>query len=54
MYIYDVLNNDFMYIYDNEMLKAVKEDIKNGIEIGEILTHEQYEANCFRRAEVEK
>lgn len=48
VFIQDVLNNDFVYIYDDEMLKAVKEDIEEGLEITQILTHELYEANCYK------
>lgn len=48
VFIQDVLNNDFVYIYDDEMLKAVKEDVESGLEITEILTHEQYETNCYK------
>ena len=43
-----MLNNDFVYIYDDEMLKAVKEDVESGLEITEILTYEQYEANAYK------
>lgn len=46
--IYDVLFEDVIYIWNEEMLKAVKEDIKNGIRIRRILTKEQYEANCYK------
>ena len=48
VFIQDVLNNDFVYIYDDEMLKAVREDIEEGLEITEVLTHELYEANCYK------
>lgn len=48
VFIQDVLNNDFVYIYDDEMLKAVREDIEEGLEITEVLTHEQYNANCYK------
>ena len=48
VFIQDVLNNDFVYIYDDEMLKAVKEDIEEGLEITQILTHELYEANAYK------
>ena len=48
VFIQDVLNNDFVYIYDDEMLKAVKEDIEEGLEITEVLTHEVYNANCYK------
>ena len=48
VFIQDVLNNDYVYIYDDEMLKAVKEDIEQGLQITEVLTHEQYDANCYK------
>lgn len=48
VFIQDVLNNDFVYIYDEEMLKAVKEDVEEGLEITEILTHEQFEKICYK------
>lgn len=48
VFIEDVLNNDFIYIYDDEMLKAVKENIEMGLEITEVLTHEQFEANVYK------
>ena len=48
VFIEDVLNNDFIYIYDDEMLKAVKENIEMGLEITQILTHELFEANCYK------
>lgn len=43
----DVLNEDIVYIWSEEYLKALKEDLDNGIELVEILTHEQYEENCY-------
>ena len=46
--IYDVLNEDVIYIWGEEMLKAVKTDVSNGIMIRRILTKEQYEANCYK------
>lgn len=46
--IFDVLNEDVIYIWNEEMLKALKEDIQNGIGIRRILTHEQFEANCYK------
>lgn len=46
--MYDVLNEDVIYIWNEEMLKAVKEDVANGIKIRRILTKEQYEANCYK------
>ena len=39
---------DFIYINDVEMLEALKEDVRNGIKIKEILTHEQYIQNCYK------
>ena len=30
------------------MLKAVKQDIEEGLEITQILTHEQFEANVYK------
>ena len=43
----DVLNEDIIYIWTEEYLKALKEDLKNGIELVDILTKEQYKANCY-------
>lgn len=43
-----MLNNDFVYIYDDEMLKAVREDIEEGLQITKILTHQQFEQNCYK------
>lgn len=40
---FDVLNNDVIYIWSEDMLKAVKEDVENGIQLKSILTKEQYE-----------
>ena len=48
VFIEDVLNNDFVYIYDDEMLEAVREDVEEGLQITKILTHELFEANCYR------
>ena len=39
---------DYIFIDDNEMLKAVKEDLKSRCELLEILTHEQFEANAYK------
>ena len=46
--IYDVLFEDVIYIWNEKMLKTVKEDVNNGIKIRRILTKEQYEANCYK------
>ena len=35
-------------MYDDEMIQATKETIEEGIELVDILTKEQYEANCYR------
>lgn len=40
--VFDVLHNDIVYIWNEEMLKALKEDIENGIQIKSIVTHEQF------------
>lgn len=41
--IFDVLHNDIIYIWSEEMLKALKEDIESGIQIKAVLTKEQFE-----------
>lgn len=38
----DVLNEDIVYIWSQEYLEAVKEDINNGIRLVSILTKEQF------------
>ena len=38
---------DFIYIYDKEMLEALKQDVKDGVRIKSILTKEQYMQNCY-------
>ena len=40
--IFDVLNEDVIYIWSEEMLKALKEDIQNGIKLVSIATKEQF------------
>lgn len=40
--VFDVLHNDIVYIWNEEMLKALKEDIENGIQIKSIVTHQQF------------
>lgn len=45
------LENEEMiiHIFDNDTLEEVKQAIKKGeIELLEILTHEQFEANCYK------
>ena len=39
---------DYIFIDDKEMLKAVKEDLKDRCKLLEVLTHEQFEANCYK------
>ena len=39
---FDVLHNDVVYIWNEEMLKALKEDIENGIQIKSIVTYESF------------
>ena len=39
---------DYIFIDDTEMLKAVKKDLKSRCELLEILTHEEFEANCYK------
>lgn len=48
VFINDFAGYDFVYINDKEMLEALKEDIQNGVEIKSIMTHEQYEKNCYK------
>ena len=47
----DFYGYSFIHIYDEEMLEALKEDVKNEVKIKSILTHEQYEQNCCRLEE---
>lgn len=44
----DVLNEDYYWMFDEEMVQATKETILDGIELVDILTHEQYKQNCFK------
>ena len=39
---------DYIFIDDKKMLKAVKEDLKDRCKLLEVLTHEQFEANCYK------
>lgn len=47
----DVLNEDYYYMFDEEMVKATKETIQEGIKLVDILTKEQYNSNCYRLEE---
>lgn len=47
----DVLNQEIICIWDDEMLKAVRKDIENGLKIGRILTKEKFNQECFEVVE---
>ena len=47
LFINDFSYYNFIYIYDETMLEDLKEDVKNGVKIKQILTHEQYIQNCY-------
>lgn len=47
----DVLEEDYYLMFDEEMIKATRETIESGIELVDILTHEQYEKNTYRLEE---
>lgn len=47
----DILNQEIIYIWDDEILKAVRKDIKNGLKIGRILTKEKFNQECFEVVE---
>ena len=47
----DVLNQEIIYIWGDEMLKAVRKDIENGLKIGRILTKEKFNQECFEVVE---
>lgn len=47
----DGLNEDYYYIYDESFIRAVKKDIEFGSKLIDILTHEQYNQNCYRLEE---
>lgn len=48
VFIEDYFNYKFIHIFDERMLEALKEDIKEDVKITSILTHELYEANCYK------
>lgn len=48
VYIKDVLHEDITYIWSEDYLKALKEDIQNGIKLVSILTKERYMANFYK------
>ena len=47
----DVLNEDYYYMYDEEMVQATKETIEQGVTLVDILTKEQYNQNSFKLEE---
>lgn len=47
----DILNQEIIYIWDDEILKAVRKDIENGLKIGRILSKEKYNQECFEVVE---
>lgn len=47
LFINDFAYYNFIHIYDETMLEALKEDVRNGVKIKQILTHEQYMQNCY-------
>lgn len=42
VHIKDVLNEDIIYVWSDDYLKALKEDLNNGIKLVEIVTREQF------------
>lgn len=48
VFIEDFFGYNFIHVFDESMLEALKKDVKDGIKIKTILTHEQYERNCYR------
>lgn len=41
-------SKDYVFIDDTEMLQAVRNDTKDRCKLLEILTHQQFEANCYK------
>lgn len=39
--------SDWIYVYNEEMIETIIEHVKTGMKIKLILTHEQYERDCF-------
>ena len=48
VFIEDFIGYSFIHVYSKEMLEALKEDVKKEVKIKSILTHEQYEQNCYK------
>lgn len=39
---------DYIYINDDDILESLKKDLKNGLKLKQILTHQQFEANAYK------
>lgn len=48
VHIKDVLHEDITYIWSEDYLKALKEDIQNGIKLVSILTKEQMQSSEYK------
>ncbi|MCI5588827.1 MAG: hypothetical protein MR384_13250 [Lachnospiraceae bacterium] len=46
-----MFKNNCVYIYDNDFLNAVKENVKNGNRLLKVLTKEQFEQNSYKVGE---
>lgn len=46
-----MFENNCVYIYDNEFLNAIKENVKNGNRLLKVLTKEQFEQNSYKVGE---
>lgn len=44
VHIKDVLHEDIVYIWTEEYLKQIKEDINSGLKLFSIVTHEQFKS----------
>ena len=44
----DVLNEDWYWMFDEEMVKATKETIEQGIDLVEIVTKEMMESISYK------
>lgn len=48
VHVKGLLYEDMVYMFSEESLKNLKVDIESGIEIVEILAHEQFEQNSYK------
>lgn len=48
VFIEDFFNYSFIHIFDERMLEALKQDVKKDVKLKSILTHEQYESECYK------